>query len=163
MVDLKSEEILGAWAMVLQLLSKDPDHNFRKSGSSLISLRFYFQKWWRCYHLETPHERGCFQFPPGRAIISVALMGEWPSYLDRFLLGWRVLLWEGLECVEEEIRNLLSQPDLSSQSWQMSEEDHPSILIKWITRVFRIEDIITLPLEGWHRDLRGRVCSHLKH
>lgn len=43
------------------------------------------------YILGTPPKSGCFQFPLGRAIISVALMGEWPGCLDRFLLGRRGL------------------------------------------------------------------------
>lgn len=32
--------------------------------------------------LGTPHTSGCVQFPLGGAIISVALMGEWPGCLD---------------------------------------------------------------------------------
>lgn len=75
--------------MVLQPLNKHFDHNFRKSGSSQISLGLYFRKQWRCYHLETImflelRLSGCLPFPVATVFISVALMGKMPRLLGQF-------------------------------------------------------------------------------
>lgn len=99
MVETGPEEIPRVWATVLHFLSRDLNHNFRKSKSLLISPRSYFGEqlevlqFGNDYVPGTPWENGYLQFLLGKAVNSVTLMkngqAAWTDFHSDGVLLWR--------------------------------------------------------------------------